>query len=202
LSIVAPKPRRIVPAALFAYRRPTSSEYKIDPFIHRGPSVHIIRPPPTAVPPPQMTQTQPQNNSYFGYQTSAFYPVHVQTTLVSQHPYSTQLPARTHDMPPTPPPLGDWPRADAVSQPRREKRKPAPPPPRPLSRLYSTAPNSAPYHVASPTRPPPVALVSPRSRPSGPRSRSRSQTGDWTRPPPLDLSKVSSFGERITTTRR
>ena len=47
-----------------------------------------------------------------------------------------------------------------------------------------------------PTFPPPVAVTSPRSRPSGPRSRSKSQNGDWTRPPPLDLSGVSSFGER------
>jgi len=197
MSIVAPKPRRIVPAALFGYRRPTSSEYKIDPFIHRGPSVHVIRPPPTAAP-PQMTQ-QPRIVSW-GYQASAFYPVHVQATFAS-HPYGTQLPApRTHDMPPTPPPLGDWPRADAVSQPRREKRQPAlqqlpPPPPPPL---FQSALVSAPYHVATPAMPPPAALVSPRSRPSGPRSRSRSQTGDWMRPPPLDLSQVSSFGEKTT----
>jgi len=47
-----------------------------------------------------------------------------------------------------------------------------------------------------PTFPSPVAVTSPRSRPSGPRSRSKSQNGDWTRPPPLDLSGVSSFGER------
>jgi hypothetical protein len=195
MSIVAPKPRRIVPAALFAYRRPTSSEYRIDPFFHRPPTVHVIRPPPTAVPPPQMTQ-QPQN-SYWGYQASAFYPVHVQKTLAS-HPYVTQVPPRTHDIPSTPPPLGDWPRADAVSQPRRQKRQPAPPPLSPPEVLYSSGPISAPYNVETPALPPPVALVSPRSRPSGPRSRSRSQTGDWTRPPPLDLSKVSSFGERTT----
>jgi len=181
MSIKAPRPRRVVPPALFAHRQATSSEFKIEPFHIRPLSTHIIRSPPVAAFPQQMVQnTRPVAA---GYQASSFYPAHMQTTLASL-PIGSLPTARIRDLPPSPPPLGSWPRLNAVSKPLHEKRQQAP--------LASLQVRTVTQDVSSGAMSPPAA----RTRPSGPRSRSRSQTGDWTRPPPLDLSKLSSFGER------
>jgi hypothetical protein len=91
----------------------------------------------------------------------------------------------------SPLPLGNWPRADAAEQPVFVKRKPPPldfkfPP---ATSAVSTAPTSG--TLASTTPLDAAVYTSSSVRPSGPRTRSRSN--EVRRPPPLDLTKISSF---------
>jgi len=141
-SIVAPKPRRVIPppAALYA-------EYQIEHYNPPGNANYRPVPPvPAAAPPHHVMQTTRQASS--NMPVSSFYPQYMQTILPQPAQTLPQQPR-----PPSPSPLGDWPRADVMSQPRYKRRQPR------LS--IDTSGN----------------MISPsRSRPSGPRRRSVSSS--------------------------
>jgi hypothetical protein len=107
--------------------------------------------------PPRILQ-QPQQSSRAAL--TPFYPSYIQTAINPGLPPQVQrLPQFS---PPSPPPLGDWPRRDVTSLPTRGKRKQNPPAP------YSfTMPAAVQQYDDQPSR----------SRPLGPRRRSNS--GDW-----------------------
>lgn len=129
-SIVAPKPQRAAPNALYNYRSGLSLEYEIEHY--HPPSRPPSRPPSTSmnfsVLPP--AAAHPFNPARMTRQATnkpspSFYPHYMQSALVptSQPPdtYSPQHPIRPPS-PPSPSPLGDWPRPNAVMQPLRSKR--------------------------------------------------------------------------------
>lgn len=154
--IAAPKPRRVPPPELYAYRSGLPEEYKIE---HYQPSATYVQP---TLPEPAAITSRRQ----FSQQQNSFYPQYMRAYTASQsshqqHPLPTsELPNRISTSPP--PPLGNWPRADIMSQPvqpRSSKTKQ----PRPLPN-----PQSAGVVQSSNTR-------------------------DNRRPPPLDLSTLTSF---------
>jgi len=165
--VVSPKPRRpdVVPAALYSYRSGLGSQYEIEHY--RPPSASAERPvPPIPVAAPyQPLRTTTQAGTL---PSVTLYPQHMQS--VSQQ--SPQTLPQSHS-PPAPLPLGSWPNASA---PARTKPK------QPM-RIVTLAPTDTPvvHESSSP----------PRTRPSGPRTRSNSSGHN--RPPPLDLSKISAF---------
>lgn len=178
--IVAPKPRRPpVNPAMYSYRSGLGSEYQIEHFKPPSPDASRPVPPiPAAAPPLQRTR-----DTTTSFVVPSLYPQHMQSAISLQHaspshtPPPPQPPTQTHQLPPSPPPLGDWPRRDAVAQPLRIKRK----------STRSTAASDFP-----PVGTPPPNSFPPRTRPTGPRTRS-SSNGESSRPPPLDLSNVGSY---------
>jgi len=98
---------------------------------------------------------------------AAFYPQHMQSALAPQAPYLPPM-KEMRAITVTPPPLGDWPRPNIMSEPRSK---------RPEHTRGATVPTSS----SSPS--------------GGPLSRGRRSTSaEWRKiPPPLDLSKISSF---------
>jgi hypothetical protein len=189
MSIVAPRPRRPAPSALYAFSGGfgNDDEHNAEPSDMRRHSSHrSILPPLPAAPAPQHMVQRAREATVA--QVSSFYPQHVQVAIAVS-PTNMQPIKRLEA---SPPPLGDWPRIDALSQPVRGQ-------PRKTPRSSRTGQNSrsSPSKYAVTTVPlvPPAALTIPaRSRPSGPRAREASR--DWNRPPPLDLSNISSFGDR------
>jgi len=115
-SIVAPKPQRAVPPAIYAYRSGLGSEYEIE---HYHPSTPDIRPEPVVVtaPPPAHfdSHLQVANNTF-----PSLYPQFMHSTVTTSS--SSQDERHIHDQP-SPPPLGNWPRANVVMEPVRFKRK-------------------------------------------------------------------------------
>ncbi|KDR81511.1 hypothetical protein GALMADRAFT_239505 [Galerina marginata CBS 339.88] len=229
--IVAPIPRRI-PAreAILSYRSGLSLEYDIEHFqapesaLHAHMSEEQALSPVSitaAAPPPQIARpVESAQQTAHPAISSPFYHTAVQTALDDQ-PNQPQVPAPAHmnqirRLPPSPPPLGDWPRLDATARPRM-KRKPLPqllpaepensvadsrpqPEPQPQRRqsrplprpqLQPSAPS--PYTFDAPALAAalqPVASQSRRSKPSGPR---RNTSIDDGRPTDLDLSNISTF---------
>jgi len=171
-TVLAPTPRRAAPVAMYSHRAGLSLDYHIE--YYKPPLPLTNQPAPPAAVAPMRNHPQRTRNATENYPGASFYPHYIQPSLISQPPRT--LPPNRQQLPPSPPPLGDWPRADAVSQPLRIKR------------------NNASQHMTV-TPPSTEATVGvPRPRPSGPRRRSNS-TGD-NRPPPLDLSKITTFKER------
>jgi hypothetical protein len=164
-SIVAPKPQRAAPSALYNYRSGLGSDYEIEHYHppSRPPSTHMnypVPPIPAAAPPinPALITHQATN-----IPSTSFYPQYMQSALISApqqpHVYVPQHLVR----PPSPPPLGNWPRPNAVMQPLRSKHdRPA------LGSTTAGVPNTG-----SPLRP----------RPSGPR-RKLGTAGDPQLPDP------------------
>jgi len=126
-SIVAPRPRRIAALreAILSYRSGLSLEYEVEPY--RTPDLAPVAPaqmsrmwstlPSSSLPIPTPSQQQPVF-------ATPFYHTSVQTAIEHQ----PQLPlhaqqSQPRQLPPSPPPLGDWPRLDATSRPRNVKRK-------------------------------------------------------------------------------
>jgi hypothetical protein len=106
----------------------------------------------------------------------SLYPQHLQSSV-------TRPPQPLQPSPASPPPLGNWPRADAVEQPLRSVRRP--PQATANGRASSTTRPHPPSETVS------SALPSSRSRLSGPRTTSGSR--EIRRPPPLNLTKISAF---------
>lgn len=178
-TVLAPTPRRAAPAAMYSHRAGLSTDYHIE--YYKPPPPLTNQPVPPAAVAPVRNHLPRTRNVTENHPGASFYPHYIQPSLISQPP-RTLPPTRQHHLPPSPPPLGDWPRANAVSQPLRIKRNNAPQP------MAATPTMEAAVGVSTP-----IPSL-PRSRPSGPRRRSNS-TGD-NRPPPLDLSKITTFKER------
>lgn len=186
--IAAPRPRRVV--AIPEARLSGLSDYDVEHYQPPAPrltefSDRLVSLPvaaavsfkPTRIP----SQPQPQQTPW-PLVSTPFYPAHVQAAIDPslQRPSAAHLtPVRRLPLAPSPPPLGDWPRRDATSQPARVKRKPTTPStPTPYS---FTMPAAVQQHPRQPLATPPTT----RARPSGPRLRSNS--GENHRPPNLDL---------------
>jgi type IV secretory pathway TrbD component len=200
VSIVAPRPRRVAPAALYEFQSGIGNDgYNSPPNSPPRARKSISRPAPIA--PIASSSTRQQTSQWVRdisrQQPTSFYPQHVQTTFASYSfpPYQPPARVKSPDLPPIPQPqpLGDWPRPDALSQPlrgRRQKRTVRSPPP-PLRDVNATIPPT----IIAPTiaPPPPAFVISPtRSRPMGPRTRS--QGGDLGRSRPYH--SVGALGER------
>ena len=127
--IAAPRPRRIaaIREAILSYRSGLSSEYEIEhyqtsnlpPVATPGRSTQQwpAPPPPVHAPVHQQPVSTP------------FYHSSVQVAIEDQQlqPPPAVQQVQVRRLPPSPPPLGDWPRLDAASRPRAMKRKPLAP---------------------------------------------------------------------------
>ncbi|KAF5381043.1 hypothetical protein D9615_003871 [Tricholomella constricta] len=185
-SIVAPKPQRPVPAAIYTQHAGLGSVYEIESYA--TPVINADRPlpissPASPIPIIQNSSDIPQRKQHA---LTSFYPQYIQSALTpeplrSEPPHSrsqlqppTQRQLQLHQPPPSePPPLGNWPRPHQSSLPHtRTRNQPA-----------SAAP-----------APPAAALarnasIPPRPRPSGPRGRSQGES----RVVMPDLPNVSSY---------
>ncbi|TFK42685.1 hypothetical protein BDQ12DRAFT_676626, partial [Crucibulum laeve] len=183
--IIAPKPQRApaLPEAIYSYRSGLSSEYEVE---HYQPYGMINSGPITDTSfPPVLAPLRHPSQSRAAYST-AFYPQLVQNAISSQ-PSPSYVPQQ-NPMPPSPPPLGDWPRLDATSRPSRTKQ-------RQLSNgPQAPTPADVPNPIPPQGPPPSSPAGASRPRPGGPRRRSNS--GENSRPPQLDLSNISSFHTR------
>jgi hypothetical protein len=174
-SLAAPQPRRPPIHTIQTFRSSPSPDTAVEHMRQTG--ERPIPPIPAALPHHQLQNTREAT-------ATSFYPQHVQPTILSQPTVAAamkQLPS--HGV--SPPPLGDWPRADIISQPSRSKRDG----PRPL--ILSTSPTS------SPTSRSPNSTTPRSARPAGPRT-GRSGPINGGRPPPLDLSKISTHSRPST----
>ncbi|KAJ7582901.1 hypothetical protein C8J56DRAFT_956013 [Mycena floridula] len=172
-TIVAPKPHRPQPVDLIdAYRSGLSPDYEIEHF--QPANYHTSQPVP---PIPAASTSQLMRGPATNYAANTFYSQVVQSSLIAQ-PAVAQRPNTTRRTGPSPPPLGNWPRADAIQQSASRPRKLPPSP-----GMADLSGSSPPSHAPNTGR-----------RPAGPRKRSTS--GENHRPEPLDLSKISSFRER------
>lgn len=203
-SIAAPRPRRIaaIRQAILSYRSGLSLEYEVEPY--RTPDLAptgvaqmsqawpIL---PSAYVPPLPVHVQAQQQSSFA---SPFYHTSVQTAIEPQPqfppPVQTSQPRR---LPPSPPPLGDWPRLDATSRPRNVKRKtltePLPraevePAPRPQSRSGAVPRPQPRLPVHYPQPPRSQALSQSRRQPLPPITTSNPTTVPYT----LDAEALSA----------
>ncbi|KII88650.1 hypothetical protein PLICRDRAFT_41854 [Plicaturopsis crispa FD-325 SS-3] len=196
--IVAPQPRRPAPATLYSHRNGLGSEYQIDHFSMPMPT--IIDLPPLVAPPEHALHSSPPEPS--------LYPQSVQPALPTTASRSRR-PLVVRNSTSSPPPLGDWPRENPFDKPARSRRKPPPaafkfpaeaasaPAVDNSSVLSSTTPFAPPTTGSLPT--PSLSTASPgssppRSKPFGPRTRSRTNSsGEMHRPPPLDLTRISAL---------
>lgn len=162
-ALVAPQPRHPLP--LYAHQSGMSSDYHIE---HYHPSQQpVSRPMPPAPAAFPSQRSQRSTREVLTNSTPSFYPKPIQQLS------TTSPPQMQSDRSVTPPPLGNWPRANAMAVPVHSKRK-APP-------SASSLPSSSQSSVNS--------SHSSHSRPT----RTPGSSGDWrVRPPPLDLSKISS----------
>ncbi|KAJ3987158.1 hypothetical protein F5890DRAFT_864102 [Lentinula detonsa] len=202
LSIAAPRPQRptintVANIMPYAYRSGLSPDYQIEHF------QFPVRPPP---------QTQRESGTQrlptiVGAGPKNLYPEYLRSSLPpnssNQRVTSASNTYRTSAVPgdgfpphpqESPPPLGNWPRPDIMTQASRRSH-----------RITPKAQAGIPPRVASITLDPESEAIpgvsSPvsdsRSKPTGPRTRAGSNSmGDNMsigRPPPLDLSGISAF---------
>lgn len=158
-EMFAPQPRHPLPSTVYAYRFGMGPEYQIEHFRPSSPAAE--RPVPTM--PVGSKSSMP---------ASSLYPQHLHFSLT---PQQTSRPSSASP----PPPLGKWPRPNAVDQPLRSKQK--------------TTLDTFSFPARDATNPPLGAVSShssspPRSKPLGPRTSSEVR-----RPPPLDLTQISAF---------
>ncbi|KAF5391393.1 hypothetical protein D9757_001992 [Collybiopsis confluens] len=186
-SIAAPRPRRVanaVPDLIpYGYRSGLGPDYQIEHFqLPAGSeSLHqaLTKPPPIAGSGPL--------NLYPEFLRSSLQP----TAQPASRRNSSALPGAVPPQmkQPSPPPLGNWPRSDIMQQTsRRSTRRIAPRVAAPLGH----------HDVVDPQEMMPgtsrqVSMSISRSRPSGPRTRTGSNSEGDPRPPPLDLSSISSL---------
>jgi len=111
-TVVAPRPKRAVPPAIYAYRSGLGSEYEIEHY--HPPSPRRPEPILTVAPPP----SHPEGSRQVTNNTLSLYPQYMQSTVTT--------PSTSHDgqNPPSPPPLKDWPRPNVVMEPLRKKKRP------------------------------------------------------------------------------
>jgi len=114
-TVVAPRPKRAVPAAIYAYRSGLGPEYEIEHYHPPSP----VRPEPalTVAPPPSHPEDSRQvtNNP-----VPSLYPQYLNSTVTTP---STSHDGQHMSSPPSPPPLRDWPRPNVVMEPLRKKKK-------------------------------------------------------------------------------
>ncbi|KAJ7046671.1 hypothetical protein C8F04DRAFT_1061311 [Mycena alexandri] len=166
-EVVTPPPQRpnTVPSALYSMRSiGLGSQYQIEHFRppRRSSGSAILASSPVASPADYLHRTP--SNAGTVQAAVALYPQFLSSAYVSRPPAAHMQPTQPVNRPP--PPLGDWPRADA---PLRIKRK------------------------VPPTMGAGVGQTDIAARPLGPRIRSGT-TG--TRPPPLDLTSISTRRDR------
>lgn len=162
-TIVAPKPRRVVPAAMYAYRSGLDSQYDIEHFQPPTPQSKA----PSRDPSSRRHTTRSVRHPEPTYPAMAFYPQHMQNILTNPPvARSIQIPELPPSPPPPPPPqhVVEWLRT--LHDRRESTQLPA--------QAHTVGPSSR--------APPP-----PRSKPTGPRSRSNSR--DWRRLEPVDLNR-------------
>jgi len=221
MSIVAPRPRRLAPSALYAFSGGFGNDEKLQSYMYQDPrhrnrqstsrDSYIPPPMPAAAPPRRLVQRARESALPAGH---SFYPQNVQVAMqgTSTIPGNSQTryqpPQRPRDQPRTPPPLGNWPRADVLSQPvghgktRRSSSGRQPSGLTTQSARSNSSPRTSPRTttalrpltlVASPPlSAPPVSFPAQRQRPSGPRSRAMSR--ERSRPPPLNLTGINTYG--------
>jgi predicted secreted protein len=109
-SIMAPKPQRAVPPAMYAYRSGLS-EYEIEHYHPSTPAPVVAAPPPAHLDSNLQVASNP---------IPSLYPQFMHSTVTT--PSSFQDGQHVNN-PPSPPPLGNWPRPNIVMEPVRSKRK-------------------------------------------------------------------------------
>jgi len=200
-SIKAPQPRRLAPGGLYAHRASLNSQYDVE---RSAPDRERLVPPVPVIPPQHVREMRqaPAPRPPVVPAEPSLYPRHMEVYTSRPNPPPALQPApqlnRTLARLPSPPPLGNWPRADIINEPVRKKRRDPPLPPFSSTRA---GPPSAPTWPAAPaTYVPPSssssrAAAPPRPLPSQ-TSPSRSDRPDWRNrvnvPPPLDLSGIRS----------
>lgn len=203
-SIAAPRPQRVVNAVPnlmpYAYRSGLGPDYQIEHFQFPG----------RTQPQGQQGQIQRPPLAAAGAGPSNLYPDFLRSSLLPSAPASRRtssaLPGGT--APPqqttiqvsgSPPPLGDWPRSDIMQAPQGSKRSTR----RITSNVVSplTTQNPQNYDVDDTLSQGVMGgpggevtmSISRSKKPFGPRTRSGSNSGGANRPPPLDLSNISSL---------
>lgn len=187
--IHAPKPRYIIPPLLDC-RSARNSAYDAQPPVMPAKSAPVRE--------MRMSSSHLPSVAQAPYTSTAFYNASVQKAMTSGDrsrapppPPPVQLSKGRREQT-SPPPLGDWPRLDATSRPRTKRYQPAAPPVRELPSTprhpsQRSAPSSAPPPRTSPTR----------TRPPGSGRLGSMNSGSSShRPPPLDLSKISTHRTR------
>ncbi|KAF8654191.1 hypothetical protein AX16_003720 [Volvariella volvacea WC 439] len=175
-TIAAPKPRRPAPAAIY---NAGLSDYAIE---HYRPPSNFAQPAPPP-PAPVAYSTRRQQISPLSTSPINLYPQYVQSSFLhasSLSAPSNSEPTLQRELPPSPPPLGNWPRADIISQPTTSRSR---------ARVSSSA-RTVQGTIAG-TTVPSDASISRSFRPTGPRTSSR--LGGDHRPPMLDLSNISAY---------
>jgi len=133
-AVMAPQPRQAAPAELYAYQGGRTAQHEIE---YSRPFSRPALPEP-AVPGHRQKMSMKQ-------MPASVYPKAVQSTIAAQS-IPAQLPDR-RQRPPSPSPLGDWPRANIMSQPSRSLSTKARPPPsmqQPTVGVYSPSSSSLP----------------------------------------------------------
>jgi len=175
-EVIAPQPRRPPPTAVYAYRSGMGPEYRIEHF-HPSSSAaeRPVSPILAAAPLQPVHQSSRAAFARSLVLAPSLYPQHVRSSLTSHQP---SRPSGA-----SPPPLGDWPRPNAVDQPLRSKRKPPPVPFKfPAGDNIDVVPGTISSLNSSSMHP---------SRPSG--LRTGLNSNEARRPPPLDLTRISAF---------
>jgi len=173
--LAAPQPRHTAPPPIFSqFSSGALQAVNNDPSIVNG--VPGALPRHVTPPLPAQPTRQQMRSASTGTGALSLYPQHMQKNL-SVAVASGQPPAHIPAVRSTsPPPLGEWPRADIMHRPVDSKRK-------------QSHQLKLPRTASQPPAPVPTEPLP--QRPRG--SRSRSSSGDVHRPPPLDLSNISFF---------
>jgi len=190
--IYAPRPRYIIPPLLDC-RSARNSAYD---------DQHPTVPPKSA--PVRQTKTNSYLPSVAQGPYTSFYNASVQKAIGNGSRAPPPPPPVQLSKGRSPPPLGDWPRLDATSRPRKKRYSHAVPQARgPPAREPSTAPRPS-SRRAGPSSAPPSAVTT-RTSPTRTRAPGSGRLGPMDsgsgsssqhRPPPLDLSKISSHRSR------
>lgn len=198
--IYAPRPRYIIPPLLDC-RSARNSAYDYQ---------HPTVPPKSA--PVRQTKTDSYLPSVDQGPYTSFYNAAVQKAIKSGDGSRAPPPPPPVQLSKgrSPPPLGDWPRLDATSRPRKKRytHVVVPQAQVPPARQPSTAPRPSSRRAGPSSAPPPVERPAVTTRTSSTRTRapggsgrlgstdSGSGSSGQHRPPPLDLSKISTHRSR------
>ncbi|KAJ3810727.1 hypothetical protein F5876DRAFT_65383 [Lentinula aff. lateritia] len=186
-SIAAPRPQRPINNAVaammpYAYRSGLSPDYQIEHFQFPARSARQSQQESSLQRLPTAAGAGPRN----------LYPDYLRSSLPPDPQPSSAFPTNRSSAVPgdgpspypqgsSPPPLGDWPRPDIMTQASR--------------RSHRITPKTIPTSVTLDIEAIPDVSGNSRSKPSGPRIRSGSisieNSVDANRPPPLDLSNIS-----------
>jgi len=190
-KLVDSKEKSGPPPAIYAEQMGLGQTYSVEPLRIESSIERPVPPVPAASSGPRLiskdTNTRraapPPNPATDSF---SLYPQHLQATVGGL----PAVPARAGER--TPPPAGSWPRSNP-QEPFRRKQRPAPDAVPNPSSTVPRPPIPAQSEPEMAERDAQVAILSSaeRSRPSGPRTPSSHRP----RPPPLDLSRLSSHTE-------